>query len=91
MRSVSHWLPSAAALLLGLWFSGATLDARAAEARLLRFPALHGDQIVFGYAGDLYTVHARGGVARRLTSHVGYEMFPRFSPDGEVAGVHRPV
>lgn len=83
MRSVSHWLPSAAALLLGLWFSGATLDARAAEARLLRFPALHGDQIVFGYAGDLYTVHARGGVARRLTSHVGYEMFPRFSPDGK--------
>jgi tricorn protease len=52
------------------------------EARLLRFPATHGDKIVFGYAGDLYTVAATGGTARRLTSHPGYEMFPRFSPDG---------
>jgi tricorn protease len=26
------------------------------EARLLRFPAIHGDQVVFTYAGDLYTV-----------------------------------
>jgi tricorn protease len=56
--------------------------AAAGEARLLRFPAIHGDQLVFTYAGDLYTVGARGGVARRLTSHDGYEMFPRFSPDG---------
>lgn len=54
----------------------------AGEARLLRFPAMHGDQLVFTYAGDLYTVGAHGGVARRLTSHEGYEMFPRFSPDG---------
>jgi len=53
------------------------------EARLLRFPAIHGDQIVFGYAGDLYTVPAAGGVARPLTSHAGYECFPRFSPDGK--------
>ena len=52
------------------------------EARLLRFPAIHGDQVVFTYAGDLYTVNANGGIARKLTSDVGYEMFPRFSPDG---------
>lgn len=59
------------------------LIGSAGEARLLRFPAIHGGQIVFGYAGDLYTVAATGGVARRLTSHDGYEMFPRFSPDGK--------
>ena len=53
------------------------------EARLLRFPAIHGDRIVFSYAGDLYTVSATGGVARKLTSDVGYEMFARFSPDGK--------
>jgi tricorn protease len=53
------------------------------ETRLLRFPAIHGDQVVFGYAGDLFTVSAAGGVARRLTSDIGYEMFPRFSPDGK--------
>jgi tricorn protease len=52
------------------------------EARLLRFPAIHGDQIVFSYAGSLYTVNSSGGTARKLTSHNGYEMFPRFSPDG---------
>jgi tricorn protease len=58
------------------------LSARA-ETRLLRFPAIHGDRVVFSYAGDLYTVPATGGVARRLTSGVGYEMFARFSPDGK--------
>ena len=53
------------------------------EARLLRFPAIHGNQIVFTYAGDLYTVSATGGVARKLTTDIGYEMFARFSPDGK--------
>ncbi len=52
------------------------------EARLLRFPAIHGNQIVFTYAGDLYTVNATGGIARRLTNHDGFNMFPRISPDG---------
>ncbi len=54
----------------------------AEEARLLRFPAVYGDQIVFSYAGDLFTVDSDGGLARKLTSHNGYEVFPRFSPDG---------
>ncbi len=53
------------------------------EMRLLRFPAIHGQQIVFTFAGDLYTVSADGGTARKLTSHEGYEMFARFSPDGK--------
>jgi len=57
--------------------------ARAQEARLLRFPASHGNQLVFTYAGDLYTVNASGGVARKLTGHNGFEMFARFSPDGK--------
>lgn len=57
--------------------------SKAEEARLLRFPAIHGDQIVFTYAGDLYTTSSKGGIARRLTSHSGFEMFPKFSPDGK--------
>ena len=52
------------------------------EARLLRFPAVSGNQLVFSYAGDLYTTGINGGIARKLTSHNGYEMFPKFSPDG---------
>jgi len=53
------------------------------EARLLRFPAIYDNQIIFTYAGDLYTVQADGGIARKLTNHDGYEMFARFSPDGK--------
>ncbi len=68
-------------LLLGF---GSMLVLQADEARLLRFPALHGNQVVFTYAGDLYTVPVQGGVARRLTSDPkGFEMFARFSPDGK--------
>jgi len=54
----------------------------AEEARVLRFPAISDSQIVFSCAGDLYTVPIAGGVARKLTSHEGYEAFARFSPDG---------
>ena len=57
--------------------------ADAQETRLLRFPAIHGDNVVFTYAGDLYTVSASGGVARKLTTDIGMELFPRFSPDGK--------
>jgi len=71
-------------MLLFLLLIAAAAIAGAADSGtlLLRFPAIHGDQIVFSYAGNLYTVSAQGGTARRLTSHDGYEMFARFSPDG---------
>ena len=51
--------------------------------RLLRFPTTNGAQIVFDYAGQLYTVDKAGGTARRLTSGPGYNSFPRFAPDGK--------
>ncbi len=54
------------------------------EARLLRFPDIHRDRIVFVYAEDLWLVSSEGGIARRLTSHPGAELFPKFSPDGEM-------
>lgn len=53
------------------------------DARLLRFPAIYGDKIVFTYAGDLYTVSSSGGIARKLTGDIGMELFPHFSPDGK--------
>ena len=53
------------------------------EARLLRFPTVGGDKIVFSYAGDLYSVDIDGGQAVKLTSHIGYECFPKISPDGK--------
>jgi tricorn protease len=72
--------------LTGLVLAGSALfpTLRAADeaTRLLRFPATNGQAIVFSYAGQLYTVAADGGTARRLTDAPGYAIFPRFSADG---------
>ena len=64
--------------------SSSVVEAQRSDdlARLLRFPDIHGDMIAFVYAGDIWTVPASGGTARRLTSHPGIELFPKFSPDG---------
>lgn len=71
-------------LFFQILVNGEPVNTGATEARLLRFPDICGDQIVFSCAGDLYIVSADGGVARKLTSNIGYEMFPRFSPDGKM-------
>lgn len=71
-------------LLFTLLLTGTTSVGHATdEARLLRFPATNGQEVVFSYAGDLYKAPLKGGEAQRLTSHIGYEMFARFSPDGK--------
>jgi len=64
-----------AALLLGL--------CSAAQAtKLLRFPNVWRDRVVFSYGGNLWTVGSHGGTAVRLTSNPGLDLFARFSPDG---------
>ena len=74
-------LPSlAAAALLAVALVPA---AAAEETLLLRFPDVHGDRVVFTYAGDLWMASTDGGRAWRLTAHPGVEVFARFSPDGE--------
>ena len=54
-----------------------------AQTKLLRFPDIHGDEVVFCYGGDLWSAPADGGHAQRLTAHPGQELFPKFSPDGK--------
>lgn len=49
---------------------------------LLQKPAMNKTQIVFSYAGDLWTVSRQGGMATRLTVGVGQESSAQFSPDG---------
>ncbi|PYV96845.1 MAG: protease, partial [Acidobacteria bacterium] len=53
------------------------------EGGLMRFPDIYKDRIAFMYGGDLWLAPSAGGVARRITSHPGRELFPKFSPDGK--------
>ncbi len=69
--------------ICAIMFFTASAFSQQEEARLMRFPAIYGDQVVFSYAGDLFTVDKSGGLARQLTSAEGVEIFPRFSPDGQ--------
>src|SRR5436305_6030269 len=59
---------------------GATLFS---QTKLLRFPDIYGDRVVFTYGGDIWTASTSGGTATRLTSHPGVEVFAKFSPDGK--------
>ena len=70
-------------LTLVLAFACAGSSQEMQEARLLRFPDIHGDKIAFYYGGDLWLVSSSGGVARRITTNPGRELFPKFSPDGK--------
>ncbi len=69
--------------LLFLSASGWAQTAPAGPTRLLRYPHIWRDQVVFVYAGDLWTAATNGGRASRLTSHPGDELYPKFSPDGK--------
>ena len=70
-------------LLFAALFAALSLQAaRAQEARLLRYPTVWGDRVVFTYAADLWAADRRGGAARRLTTHEGEERRARISPDG---------
>jgi tricorn protease len=58
--------------------------ARADSPVLLRQPTVSKTEVVFNYAGDLWTVGRDGGDARRLTSSAGSDTRARFSPDGSM-------
>jgi tricorn protease len=55
----------------------------AVRAALPRFPQPFADRIVFVADGNIWSVPKSGGVAMRLTSAPGQDMFPRVSPDGQ--------
>ncbi len=84
-KSVFACSPSifcAAAVLLLL---APTVNAQSSnQYPLLRKPTVSKTQIAFSYGGDLWTVDRSGGDARRLTSDVGIEIDPVFSPDGSM-------
>ena len=70
-------------LLLFPWHVGeAAPDVR--DTRLLCQPAVSARHIAFVYADDLWVADRSGKNVRRLTSDVGVESNPVFSPDGSL-------
>ncbi len=71
--------------LFGLFLGVFCASAAAEEVRLALGPALSpdGSTVAFSWRGDLWSVPAAGGVARRLTVHPGRDRDPKFSPDGK--------
>ncbi len=68
-----------AAITLVVHMASASANA---DATLYRQPTLSSDYVVFAYAGDLWRVPRSGGEAEQLTTGVGNESTPYFSPDG---------
>jgi len=64
-------------------FFAVTLSLFAADPTLFRTPTVNQTDIVFSYAGDLWTVHRGGGQAQRLTAGSGSEAL-------EIAAKHPP-
>lgn len=71
--------PSRVVLFCAVVAGGGALPA---QTRLLRFPDVHGDRVVFTYGGDLWQAPLAGGTAVRLTSARGVELFAKYAPDG---------
>ena len=66
-------------LIIILFFVSNALFSQGTQ--LLRQPTISSTHIVFVYANDLWKVDRNGGDAIRLTSNIGYESSPHFSPD----------
>ncbi len=76
-------MPGPAVLIRCLALALALGGALQAQTKLLRFPDICGDKVVFTHGGDLWSASANGGAATRLTAHPGLELFAKFSPDGK--------
>ncbi len=83
MRSRSIRVSLAAAMLLAAALSTSfAIDVR--DTRMLTQPAISRDHIAFHYANDLWVAGRDGKSVRRLTSDLGLEANPFFSPDGSL-------
>src|SRR5438045_8706037 len=71
-----------AAILPLMPLSGLVSVAAPPETRLMRYPGIRHDQVVFGYAEDLWIASTSGGQARRLNAHPGDELVHKIAPDG---------
>jgi len=69
--------------LMAILLLAAVTTATAQSTAYLRWPDIHGDDVVFTSDNDLWIGSISSGVATRLTSHPGRESDAVFSPDGK--------
>jgi tricorn protease len=70
--------------LLVLASFGRALAVDTKDTKFLTQPAVSANLIAFVYANDLWTCDLQGQNVRRLTSDIGVESSPAFSPDGSL-------
>jgi tricorn protease len=78
------FVPLALSALLLLAFFGPALAVDTKDTKFLTQPAVSANLIAFVYANDLWTSDLQGQNVRRLTSDIGVESSPAFSPDGSL-------
>src|SRR5262245_59648856 len=71
-------------LIVFLVWTATSLSVDIHDTKLLSQPAISKTHIVFAYAGDLWTANVDGQNVRQLTSDIGVESNPAFSPDGRL-------
>ena len=79
LKSLPAILRATALLAVAFIFSTTTYS----QTKLLRFPDIQGDRVVFTYGGDFGPRLRVAVPPSRLTSHPGVEVFGKFSPDGK--------
>ena len=72
------------ALIFGLCAATGLRAVDTIDTKMLTRPAVSAERIAFVYANDLWTADLEGRNVRRLTSDVGTESNPAFSPDGRL-------
>ncbi|PWN06762.1 S41 family peptidase [Rhodohalobacter mucosus] len=53
------------------------------NAKMMRYMDVSDSHITFVYGGDIWIVNKDGGTASQLTSSLGEESWPQYSPDGD--------
>ena len=61
-----------------------TTSSSADVIKFARYPHLCNGKIAFSYHGDIWVANEDGSHPFRLTDHVAKDVFPRFSPDGQM-------